>query len=204
MMWVIKLNLMPTQKRINKNHCWRKTVKFTKANQLVQQALMGVDVAKPKLGHVLLTAQEEVDWSITNYGTWRAFCKACIGMPYTEVYKMISTMKKARKIKIHKQEALRIVESIGWTRFEMGVQRETEILTVMDFIEKYRYLNVDETPRRTKPEDDVKLFNFQLDRSTAEGLTALLLERGMRIGNSSRINASAAMAKLVADVMKES
>lgn len=158
----------------------------------------------PKLSLALYLAKEEIDWKTTNYGTWRAFCKAILPFPYTDTYRYVSAAKQAIEVcKLDVHQITYIVETIGWTRFSICVHFEDAPINPYEFVGRHRYYDVDSKPKQ-KPADDVlEHFSFQLTQSDAEALTSLLLERGMRLSKASRVNASVAMAKLIQDVRKD-
>lgn len=179
-------------------------MKLQKLKPLLKQLIESGDREKLKLAAVFDTAHREIDWKSTNYKTWRKFCKECVPLPYTEVYRLMSTVQKS-SLWFTPLETAKVVSAIGWTRFETGTQLcNTKKVTVNEFIDWYEDVNVDQRTATPKPDNGLETFNFQLDKENAEALTTLLLERGMRITNASRVNASVAMARLVADVRKNS
>ncbi|WAK44680.1 hypothetical protein vBAmePPT11V19_00054 [Alteromonas phage vB_AmeP_PT11-V19] len=179
-------------------------MKLEKFKKTALQLIAKGDTEKLRLAMLLDEANQEIDWKATNYGTWRKFCKECVPLPYTEIYRLIAAVRKSSPW-FNSVELSYVVKAIGWTRFEIGTQHcsKTEV-AVSDFVAWYKDVNVDERVTAAKPDDGLISFNFQLGKAEAEILTTLLLERGMRISNSSRVNASSAMAKLVDEVRKSS
>lgn len=170
----------------------------------INKLVANVENNIPDLAYALYNAKNLIDWKTTNYGTWRAFCKANLPFPYTDTYRYVSAAKQAIEVcEMEVNEVNSIVQDIGWTRFSICIHFEYKPLSVVEFVRKHRYYDVDSKPKH-KPADDVlEHFSFQLTQSDAEALTSLLLERGMRLSKASRVNASVAMAKLIQDVRKD-
>lgn len=178
--------------------------KLTATIKTLNKLVKNVESNIPILAFVLYMSKKEIDWKCTNYGTWRAFCKANLPFPYTDTYRYVSAIKQALEVlNLNLPQVKDIVDVIGWTRFSICVHFEDALIGPYAFVERYRYYDVDSKPPQ-KPADDVlEHFSFQLTQSDAEALTSLLLERGMRLSKASRVNASVAMAKLIQDVRKD-
>lgn len=178
--------------------------KLTATIKTLNKLVDNVENNIPDLAYALYNAKNLIDWKSTNYGTWRAFCKANLPFPYTDTYRYVSAAKQAIEVcNLELSEVRHIVKAIGWTRFSICIHTEIGTVVPSLFIADHRYYDVDSKPAQ-KPSDDIlEHFSFQLTQSDAEALTSLLLERGMRLSKSSRVNASVAMAKLIQDVRKD-
>lgn len=98
-----------------------------------------------------------------------------------------------------------IVKAIGWERFKLGLSLNDKDESVGKelFIERYKDIDLNARTKFKEANNELESFAFHLPKDAADTLTNALRMRGMRETNSSRSNLSAAMVKLIADLLEE-
>lgn len=178
---------------------------LTEKLDMIKEYLRTISNDKVALAITLLNTKRTTNWKETPYLSFREFADKHIALSQASIYVYLKTAQLAEQNDFTNADSVNIVNAIGWERFKVGLTKipDNEKLTVEQFIERYKNVNLNERVTYGKDETDLVDFKFLLPKNTAEILTNALLVRGMRITNKKRDNLSAAMAKLVNDLIKE-
>lgn len=169
----------------------------------INYQIIKIDRNKPALAAALYQVKNKFIWPETEFKSWRGFCNTKIELSYSTIYRYIKTAELFNKLNYSVIEVNYLVSSIGWSRFQLGLTYLDENITVADFIDRFRDLNLNERVVFGESESNLVQFSFALPEHTAEKLTDELLLRGMRLNNKTRCNASNAMVKLIRDIGKK-
>ena len=162
-----------------------------------------MDMRKPRLAMALYHAKRGINWRDTTYGSWRGFCSAEIGLSHSSIYQYIKTAEIMLKYTYTLNDSLNIVKSIGWSRFRLGLTKIDDYVDIANFIDTYKYINLNERVKFEENDTELVNFSFSIPAHDAEVLTNELIVRGMRVHKHNRMNASAAMVTLVKELFPE-
>ena len=166
----------------------------------VKEYLNSVDMSKPLLAFELHALKTNVYWKGTEYESWRGYCNVEVALSQASIYQYVRTAQLSIKYNYSLDDLLIITRSIGWSRLQLGLTKLDEVISVPAFILRFKELNLNERIVFEKDSSTLVSFSFSLPKAYGELLTQELVARGMRVDKSNRINASAAMIKLVQDV----
>ncbi len=175
---------------------------LTEKLNLINSYLGSVDTNKVKLAIQLLDTKASEYWKETTYGSWKNFCSKEISLSLSAIYVYTKTIEIAKSIKFTADDMENIVGHIGWGKFRIGVTKvdRENPLSVKNFIEKFKNLNLNEVVKFEDNASNLVEFSFKLPVDVADILTEKLLIRGMRLYNKNRANASAALVKLIKEL----
>ena len=168
-----------------------------KRTKVIRQHLIQIENHKFDLAFMLYDTKLTTNWRSTQYGSWINYCNQEIPLAQSTIYKYLNTAKLAKEFNYCHSEVGTIVHAIGWARFQLGLTKLTRRILPKTFIKRFNDLNLNERVTYSESDSDLVNFSFQLPEDVATSLTGMLLARGMRINNKSRVNASHAMCKLV-------
>jgi hypothetical protein len=162
------------------------------------------DQSKPELALELWNTRNNHKWKNSQYGSWRSYCDYNVAMSSTAIYQYLYTAKLIKKFTYSLSEVNTIVAAIGWSRFQLGISKITVYLTVEEFVLAYKNINLNQRVTFEKDKSELVSFTFSMSKNDADILTDELIVRGMRLHKQNRINASAAMIKLIKEISEKS
>jgi hypothetical protein len=172
---------------------------------LLRTKLSNVDNNKVALAAELYSARRDVYWKDTSYGSFKAFCVAEVALSQASVFVYLNVFRLSEANKFTAAQMSRIVDTIGWGRFRAGLTKidSSEIITVAEFLGRYKNVNLNERVSYEKDESDLVDFPIRIPKTAAVILTNALVARGMRITNKTRANMSSAMVKVIRDLIEQ-
>ena len=172
---------------------------------LINERLSNVDNSRVTLAMELFNARRDVYWKDTKYKFFKTFCTEEVALSHSKVFVYLNVVKLSIANKFNVSDMSRIVDTIGWSRFRIGLSEigADEIITVAQFLTRYKNLNLNSRVTYESGERKLVDFQFCLPKESAEILTNELIIRGMRVTNKSRINISSAMVKLVKELLEQ-
>jgi len=170
----------------------------------IKDFLKTSEMTKPRLAVELANAKQRVDWRSTDYRFWSTFCREEVPLTLATIYNYVNTGLLIEKHGYPITQVMQIIDVIGWARFCAGIVLLESYIPVVEFIERFKDINLNQKVKMGETESDLVTFSFNIPAESAELLTNELIARGMRTTGCSRVNASAALCKLVKEVSENS
>lgn len=148
-----------------------------------------ITVVQHKLAFAkLLSKAVLLNWSKTDYKTFDGMIKYELNDSNNEIYQLLYEYSCIQKFAwFNSKEQSAISELLGWTRFVLAIQFETEKLTVIEFVAKYKNIALYKLKKKEEKSDDCdRAYGFSLPYIHANKLDGILIQHGMTITNGRR------------------
>jgi hypothetical protein len=136
-----------------------------------------------------------INWANTHYGSFDKMVTAELDDSGNEIYEMLyefSCMQK--KGWFSEGSQLAIIELLGWTRFVLAIQLETDDMPVFQFVAKYKKVaHYKLRKKQEKVPGGDRAYGFSLPEAYANKYDGILIQHGMSIIDGRRRGVRAAM-----------
>ena len=163
---------------------------MAKADQVIGKIIKSVKVAVEALNENRLNvalelhkARHAINWRMTSYKFWSRFCDAEINLTMTTINRYVTAGAMIVKFGYSDAECKTIINSIGWTRFALGLVDSKRKLSAQGFIKKYKdhIFYEGQYTKSSNPFGD-RAYTFSLPVDQADKLDGYLEHYGMTTG----------------------